>query len=213
MRPLLPLVWLAIVLSAGCVKQRDDGPSGCRKDTDCKGSRVCVAGSCTESVVKDKAPAASPKPTPLTPDKAPPAAPAPAPNPNAIAADGLPAVIPPPSSPPPTTAEWDSVTREVTVKGSSARNCETKMVREWLRVTCRRFANNLPVDASGQAGSGQQAYYHTVPNVQASLVVQVIQGRTYRGMFSWRAGARVWGAELMVVWPSSAARPSLYFEP
>ena len=40
-------------------------------------------------------------------------------------------------SPVPTVAEWNAQTKEVTVKGSSALRCETKTVREWLRVSCR----------------------------------------------------------------------------
>src|SRR5687768_13823004 len=37
----------------------------------------------------------------------------------------------------PTLDEWNAQTKEVTVRGSSKLNCETKMVREWLRVSCR----------------------------------------------------------------------------
>src|SRR4051812_37398799 len=48
----------------------------------------------------------------------------------------------PPAPPPgrtlmPTFDEWSSQRKEVTVKGSSALGCETKMVREYLRVSCR----------------------------------------------------------------------------
>lgn len=51
--------------------------------------------------------------------------------------DGLPAIIPPPNSTVPTIAEWDAAPWEITVSRSTPLGCETKMVREWLRVSCR----------------------------------------------------------------------------
>src|ERR1700730_9391725 len=59
-------------------------------------------------------------------------APAPPPTPAAAAAKPL----PPGRTPVPSIAEY-AAAREVTVKGSSALHCATKMVREWLATTCR----------------------------------------------------------------------------
>ena len=63
--------------------------------------------------------------------------PAPAPVPAPVIAGGR--------TTPPTIAEWGSV-GEVSVRNSSSLGCETKMVREWLRVTCRTLTkDNAPL--------------------------------------------------------------------
>lgn len=61
MNPLIPTrAFMAalclLVLSPACggLSSSDDG---CKKDTDCKGERVCTAGVCTEPVVKSSPPA------------------------------------------------------------------------------------------------------------------------------------------------------------
>jgi hypothetical protein len=149
--------------------------------------------------------AAAPRPT---------AAPAPTPeaDPNQMAADGFPQVIPEPGSKTPTVAEWNAVQREVRVKGSSARGCETKMVREWLRVSCRPGKGLPPSAVSTISSSGQQAYPGMFGNT-ASLVVQVVRGKPYRARFVWTDDAGNFDAAFLVVnWPANAARPTAYFE-
>src|SRR3954469_6150227 len=72
--------------------------------------------------------------------KAPPppveSAPAPPPAPPVSPAAAAAKPLPPGRTPVPSLAEY-AAAHEVTVKGSSALRCETKMIREWLRVTCR----------------------------------------------------------------------------
>jgi hypothetical protein len=127
--------------------------------------------------------------------------------------DGLPVVIPAPGSAPPSVAEWDAVTREVTVAGSSALHCQTKMLREWLRVSCVKHANDAPYDVTSVRTDGQEAHVFKSPGAVTSVVVQVVRGKEYRAHFTWSSGATVWGAELAVSWPAAAAKPILRMGP
>lgn len=70
MRTLSAIVGLVMVL-AGCTQE----DSGCKRDTDCKGNRVCERGACVEPKTAASA-AVTPTPTPEAP-----ASPAPAPRP------------------------------------------------------------------------------------------------------------------------------------
>ncbi len=204
-RAATPLIVLFSALLAfgplGCTKRKKDG---CEKDTDCKADRVCVSGTCEEPIRKEP-------PSTRAGQQGSPAPAQPAQNPNAMAADGLPVVIPPPGSPPPSTQEWDAVTKEVTVKGSSNLNCETKMLREWLRVNCKPFGKNSPTSVQKDHEEGQQAYVYSNAGVVTSTVVQVVRGKSYRGSYFWMAGATAWGEVLNVSWPAGADRPSFFF--
>jgi hypothetical protein len=196
------LVTAALVLlaaSAGCFRKK----SGCSNDSDCKGARVCVDGNC-----QDAAAPAAPRPPPRPASHPPPPPPAP---PQALAVDGLPVVIPPPGSPAPTNPEWDAVPREVTVAGSSALHCETKMLREWLRVVCRHLGPRHPLEVRALHNEGQQAFVYKLPGTVASTDVQVVRGKEYRALFTWEINGRHRTAELTVRWAAGAARPSLWF--
>jgi hypothetical protein len=201
--PFIAAIALAVA-TAGCFKKRE---SGCEKDTDCKGDRVCLGGECRQPVGKDNAVAKQKPVRPLGPQ----GMPAPVQNPNVLAQDGLPVIIPSPGSSPPSVAEWNSVLREVTVSGSSALNCETKMMREWLRVNCRRSGVNAPIDVRTEHSEGQQAYVYKNIGTLTSAVVQVVRGRQYRASFVWDSNGRHWGSTLTVSWPPGAPRPTLYF--
>ncbi len=88
-------------LLAGCCRMFDSGEEGCRKDTDCKGERVCVAGQCAEPPPGPKQaqnppgeppPRIAVPPPPQEPAAPPPAQPAPPPRPAAesvCAQDGM----------------------------------------------------------------------------------------------------------------------------
>lgn len=194
---------------AGC----SSGGGGCTKDSDCKGDRVCASGECVDLPTKVGAEQPGGQaPSPQPPAVQPPAAQPPAAQPlaAAYAVDGLPAEIPPPGSSPPTMDEWNSVPREVTVKGSSRLNCETKMLREWLRATCRKNAKGDPADVSHTQQSGQQAFKF-VGNGLASVVVQVVRAKTYKGRYVWDKGGAKSSAELTVRWAPGAPRPELFF--
>src|SRR5512142_2509343 len=85
--------------------------------------------------------------------------------------DGLPPLIPPPGSRMPTAEEWDLITREVTVRVSSELHCETKMIREWLRVSCDPRGADVPVDVKTTRRGHQQAYVFNPPPGAAMGVV------------------------------------------
>jgi hypothetical protein len=125
-----------------------------------------------------------------------------------MAADGLPVVIPPAGSPPPTVAEWNSVVREVTVAGSTPLNCETKMMREWLKVTCRKNGPDMPVNVRKDHAEGQQDFVFKSAGL-ASVVVQVVRGKTSHHVFTWDTRGRSWERELRVTWPGQLPRPTI----
>ncbi|MFO0756067.1 MAG: hypothetical protein U0359_06230 [Byssovorax sp.] len=130
------------------------------------------------------------------------------PDPGSMGLDGLPAVIPSPGSAPPSVAEWNSVPREITVKGSSALGCETKMLREWLRVSCHKKGTLTPTDIKTESSGGQQAYVGMF-GTTSSVVVQVIRGRQYSANLSWDDKGVKSTARLLVDWPSDHPRPAI----
>ena len=124
-----------------------------------------------------------------------------------MAPDGLPEVIPPPGSNAPTVAEWDSVTREVSVKKSSQYHCETKMLREWLRVTCLPYDRWTLKNVVTHVSHGYQAFTGMF-GPKASLVVQVVRNKTYVGRFVWNDDSY---RDLTVSWEGGTPRPSIWF--
>lgn len=200
----VPLLLIAVAL-AGCGGGRRRDRSGCKWDNECKGTRVCIAGECQEPTKPDPVVGTPQRPPVATPQQHPVP---PAQDPNAMAADGLPVFIPPPGSAPPTVAEWAMVTREITVAGSSALNCETKMLREWLRVTCRTRGLDVPINVRSDYTEGQQVYVYKQAGL-ASAVVQVVRGRSSRTTYVWDRRGRSWGRELRVSWPSQLPRPTI----
>ncbi len=124
------------------------------------------------------------------------------------APDGLPHFIPAPGSRPPTVDEWNAVRREVTVKKSSKYHCETKMLREWLRVTCYPYDGWTLRGVETTRQQGQRAYTG-VFGPKATVVVQVIEGKSYAARFTW--GPDNSARDLNVSWPRGA-RPVLAFD-
>jgi hypothetical protein len=128
-------------------------------------------------------------------------------NPNVLTADGLPPEIPAPGSPPPTLQEWSAVTREVTIRGSSAANCKTKMIREWLKVHCMRMGALIPTGVTANPPTGVQAFTF-IGSDFTDLVVQIVRDRETHASFSWSNNAT---RELTLRWSAGAQRPTLYF--
>lgn len=104
----------------------------------------------------------------------------------------------------PTKAEWDAVTKEVTVKGSTALSCETKMVREWLRISCRGkndtggTPTTVVVTRGGRPGT---VYTYSAANV-TSLVARFAQGTSIDAIFSWTDKSH----KLTIRWPKGQRR-------
>jgi hypothetical protein len=143
-----------------------------------------------------------------------PAAPAATPTPalgggsGAYAPDGLPADIPASRSKVPTIEEWNGVPREINCPRSTPLNCETKMLREWLRVSCRpkSTTGGTPTNVNHKTGPTQETYLFAKGGV-ASLVTPVTRGKHYEATFAWTDKTQT----LVVDWPQGAPRPSIKF--
>lgn len=125
--------------------------------------------------------------------------------------DGLPVVIPSTRSKVPTIAEWNAVPREITVNRSTPLNCETKMVREWLRVSCREKNNTggKPTNATVVAGCSSETYLYSKPDLKiASVVTPVLKGKHCEVRFDWTNRSQT----LVVDWVGNGPRPTIKFE-
>jgi len=167
--------------------------SACKCDDGTDGSRECDAKGAWKSCECKPAEPEEPEVSP--------------PSEQVLGTDGLPEEIPPPGSKPPTTAEWDAVPKECTVKGSSALKCNTWMVREWLKVNCSANSMGRPHSVDLHAG-GVQAFKFVRPSEQTSVVVQVVRSRRSTATYFWDRGQKT----LVVDWPHGAPRPDLHFE-
>jgi hypothetical protein len=109
----------------------------------------------------------------------------------------------------PTEDEWRRE-KECTVKGSTKAACETKLVREWLRVRC------LPTDEGEydelefieliSGGHGDARAYRAVAPV---LVIPVVEGDSAKVLFEWRNTQR----ELTLEFPRGEVRQMAFSEP
>lgn len=107
----------------------------------------------------------------------------------------------------PTVAEWNAETKEVGVKGSSKLNCETKMVREWLRVSCRgkNDTGGEPKGVRITKGGGRGDTFTFASGGVASLVTPFVNGTDLAAEFEWTDKKM----ELVVSWPHGAPMPPL----
>jgi hypothetical protein len=105
----------------------------------------------------------------------------------------------------PTVAEWSQV-GEVTVVGSSALNCETKAVREWVRVSCLDTSSSRgrPTGVTVTKGGGKgDTFVHSSGGI-ASLVFPFEEGREIAATFTWERESHNFTA----FWPRGAPRPA-----
>ena len=109
------------------------------------------------------------------------------------------------ASKPPTTAEWNAV-GEITVRHSTPLGCETKLVREWLRVSCRTLGDgpNQIQSVSLTQGKNPGGIPPFVKKGVASIVMPVRKNGFAVWTFSWSQ----WGSrKLTVSWPNGTPRP------
>jgi hypothetical protein len=106
----------------------------------------------------------------------------------------------------PTTEEWNGVP-EVTVLGSSALECETKQVREWIRVSCRGDApgRGKPTSVKVERGGGAETFVFASGGV-ASLVFPFEVGTDVQALFQWEKQQHL----LVSQWPRGAPKPTAY---
>lgn len=112
-------------------------------------------------------------------------------------------------TPLPSPAEWNAVA-ENTVKGSTAAGCETKQVREWLRVRCKDPKNEgvyFGVELlEGHLGEVQLTSW----NRGASAIVPVRRGERTRVVFRFENDTGRFDRVLRVDWTTD--QPVLEFE-
>jgi hypothetical protein len=91
------------------------------------------------------------------------------------------------------------------VKGSSALNCETKMVREWLRVSCRgkNDTGGKPTAVTLTRGGGKGDTFTFASKDVASLVCPFVDGVHFEAEFKWTDKKK----KLVVKWPHGAPKP------
>lgn len=107
-------------------------------------------------------------------------------------------------SPMPTLFEWNGQQKEVTVKGSSALHCETKIVREYLRVSChgKNDTGGTPTGVVIQKGGRGEVITYMAPGV-TSLVLPFVEGTDFAADFSWTDKSH----RLVVSWPQGNQKP------
>lgn len=162
----------------------------------------------SESVATTAAPVASATPEPATPPdpaKVEPAATAPA-KPRADDLTGVGG-----RSKVPTIAEWDAV-GEITVRHSGPLGCETKMVREWLRVSCRTGAGAHQIKSvsvlSSNGMSKGEVFTFSKSGV-SSVVLPVRDGYSAKVRFAWSD----WGSRtLSMDFAHGAPKPVIEFD-
>ncbi len=114
------------------------------------------------------------------------------------------------TSKPPSTAEWNAV-GEITVRHSTPLGCETKLVREWLRVSCRTLGNgsNQILSAALSQGKNPGGIPPFVKKGVASIVMPVRRNGFAVWTFTWSQ----WGSrKLTVSWPNGNPRPIIEFD-
>jgi len=114
-------------------------------------------------------------------------------------------VLPEGRSWPPTEDEFRRAD-ECTVKGSTNAGCETKLVREWLRVACGVRKQTLEAEVDGiegvevlEGGHGDALAWQE--DEQVVLIVPVLEGDATRAKFHWSASQQV----LKLDWPKGGA--------
>jgi hypothetical protein len=109
-------------------------------------------------------------------------------------------VLPPGRSWPPTEDEWRRAP-ECVVKGSTAAGCETKLIREWLRVLCRDTnEDDTPYNAVVlEGGHGDARVYR---HDGLGLLIPLVEGDVARVRFEWDTKQR----ELRLDWPRGGER-------
>ena len=107
----------------------------------------------------------------------------------------------------PTDDEWRRG-KECTVKGSTAAGCETKLVREWLRVRCLPQSDQDDVEGIEvlEGGHGDsRAFRHQ----GAVLFIPVVEGDSARALFKSRQTER----DLTLDFPEGGQRTMAFSEP
>ncbi len=107
----------------------------------------------------------------------------------------------------PTVDEWNAVTGEITVRGSSALGCETKGLREWVRISCRGTdpGRGSPTQVTVENAKGAETFKFASGGV-TSLVYRFEEGTKVEATFKWDRASK----KLVAEWPPGAPMPTAY---
>jgi hypothetical protein len=197
------MLLLSVLLAC---KKSSSGEAGarCSGDQDCKNGLLCEGFCMPADKAKKIRGAAEPV---AVPTQAPPVVSVPPPTDgiSRMSGAGMKSKVP-------TVAEWNEV-GECTVGHSTPLGCETKMVREWLRVSCRT-TNQTPHQIQGvklvkDTGLAKyEVFTYTRPGV-ASIVMPIRGGLDARVEFTWSD----WGTRtLLAEMPRGAKLPTINFD-
>lgn len=118
----------------------------------------------------------------------------------------------PPKEPskPPKPGDWNAAP-DVEVRNAERLGCEVRLVREWIRVSCRTTEDTASqVNALRwlEPSSKPPDFYDMVrPGTLASVVFPIRRETEVRIEFVWSDFSRV----LTVVWKPGTPRPAIYF--
>jgi len=106
----------------------------------------------------------------------------------------------------PSVTEWASA-KEITVKGSSALGCETKIIREWFRVSCHgaNDTGGTPTAVKVTKGGDAAETFVFVTGDIASLVFPYVDGTSLEAVFSWTDKSH----KLVASWPHGSPEPEI----
>ena len=116
-----------------------------------------------------------------------------------------PMTLPAGRTPTPTLAEWNTQRKEVTVKGSSALKCETKMVREYLRISCYDKNDTGGTPTAVQVAKGAREALTFAAGGVSSMIVPYVEGTHVEATFSWTDKAY----PLTIDWPKGNKMPTV----
>lgn len=168
-------------------------------DDDEKGSSSASA-SATASAAPTASATPTAEPSASATSEAAPSASGSAPAPTATSLPG--------HSPVPTTAEWEAAS-EVTVTNSSKLGCETKALREWVRVSCKGQNENggKPDGVSVYKGNEKNEVFMFTSIGLASLVFPFATGTDVEAKFEWNDGK---SSKFTSQWPAGSPKPAAY---
>lgn len=190
--------WLLLLALLACKQgeQASGGAETCAGDGDCKNGYLCESETCVPRSVAERARAAD-RPAPA------PAAPVPSVAPAPMVDEGPIPLIPTTLSDPPQGSEWDDgVVLNTQEIHSQPDDCNLRVLREWLQVTCHGPYTGY--ERMKEFGRKNVDYYESVrPGKMVSFVVRMKKGKTQ----SLRICAPEKTASLFVNWPLGRDRP------
>lgn len=110
-------------------------------------------------------------------------------------------------TPVPTLEEWGQV-NEVTVVNSSKLGCESKALREWVRISCRNKndTGGTPTTVVVDKGGGKGDTFTLAQNNITSLVFPFAEGTDLEATFGWSDKK----SKFKSLWPAGAPKPPTY---